>query len=135
VGVKALIVNDEGNILLMKEDGSAHRTPVSDYWDFPGGRIQENETATEALYREIEEETGITELEGSKFYTAAVSNHAIPLKSGITVGLILMVYRVKIKPQAKIELSDEHLGYEWVSLTEAKRRLLDKYPKEFTQAL
>lgn len=135
VGVKGLVENEQGKVLLMKEDVGRHSLPTSEYWDFPGGRMQEGETVLDTLFREIEEETGITEVADPQFIAAVISNHEIKLKNGEIVGLVLMVYKVKINPATEIKLSHEHLGYEWVSRAEAKKRLTHKYPKEFTDQL
>jgi mutator protein MutT len=55
----ALIVR-EGRVLLIE------RRPESDntYYLFPGGRIEPNETAEEALVRELREELGLTIVPG-----------------------------------------------------------------------
>ena len=135
VGVKALVLNGDGRVLLMEEDGSTHRIPQPNYWDLPGGRIDEEESAVAALEREIEEELGISGIGEPEFQTAVISNHTIPLADGNTVGLVLMVYKVTLPEDAEIVLSDEHAGYEWVELEEAKLRLQDKYPTEFTERL
>lgn len=135
VGVKGMVENNKGQVLLMKQDVRNHSLPTSEYWDFPGGRMEENETVLETLYREIEEETGIKDVRDPQFVTAVISNHVIKLKNGEIVGLVLMVYDVKIAPDASIKLSHEHLDYEWVSKAEAKKRLAHKYPKEFTDRL
>src|SRR4051812_15424683 len=96
VGVKAMVVNGEGKILLMKENVSTHSLPTTEYWDFPGGRMQEDETVLETLAREVEEETGITDIGQPEFDTAVISNHQIKLSDDLTVGLVLMVYKVQI---------------------------------------
>ena len=51
-----LIINERGEVLLQKKD-STHIWP--NVWCFFGGKIEENETPTEAIEREILEETGI----------------------------------------------------------------------------
>ena len=51
VAVSALIFN-EGKVLL------AHRRDI-DWWNLPGGGMEENETVDEALRREVLEETGL----------------------------------------------------------------------------
>jgi 8-oxo-dGTP pyrophosphatase MutT (NUDIX family) len=135
VGVKAMITNDQGQILLMKEDVSKHSMPTSEYWDFPGGRMQEAETVLQTLQREVAEETGITDVGQPEFVTAVISNHQIKLPENEVVGLVLMVYRVKIAPEATITLSDEHLDYLWFDLPEAQQLLTHKYPPEFTDGL
>ena len=53
--VGAVIENNEGQIM------AALRGPdmsLPNYWEFPGGKIEENETKQEALKREILEELG-----------------------------------------------------------------------------
>lgn len=132
VGVKALIVNDRNQILLLKanvanfEDGN--KTP---HWDIPGGRIQTGQTVGETLEREVQEETGLTGLGKPEFFTAVVSNIQIPVSQTEKVGLMLMVYKVTADLTAEIELSDEHIDYEWVDATEAGRRLAFKFSEDF----
>ena len=135
VGVKALIENKSGQLLLVKADISTHRSQTVAYWDIPGGRIQEGQTAITTLKREVSEEAGITKLSGIKFFSAVISNHEIPLENGKKSGLLLMIYRVTIPDKTKITLSEEHTGVEWVDKKEAAKRLANKYPPEFTKLL
>jgi 8-oxo-dGTP diphosphatase len=134
VGVKALIENKEGRFLLFRADTTyEHVGNVKQYWDLAGGRIKEGQTVDTALRREIEEETGIKEIESFEFFTAVVSNHEIPIAEGRKTGLILMIYRVKIAEKAEIILSPEHDLFEWADKKTAAKRLADKYPPEFTK--
>lgn len=48
VSVKALIRNDKGEVLLVKEN--------ADFWNLPGGGIDHGETLHDALVRELYEE-------------------------------------------------------------------------------
>lgn len=52
IGVKAIIENSQGLILVVKD-------AVSGNWTLPGGRIELGETPQAALTREIEEEVGL----------------------------------------------------------------------------
>ncbi len=133
VGVKALIENNQGEVLLLKAP-AWEKGNIEAHWDIPGGRIQEGQTADAALNREIKEETGVKKVEYSEFFTAIISNHQIPYKD-IMFGLVLMVYKVKIPKNSKIKLSEEHTDYEWVSKKEAAKRLSYKYPPQFTNLL
>jgi len=134
IGVKALITNAKGEILVL-DSGDWHLKNQTRHWDIPGGRVQEGQTILETLQREVEEETGIKKISQPQFFTAVVSNFKdIPI-DGHQVGLILMIYTVKIPQNGKITLSDEHSGYEWVGSKEAAKRLAYKYPPEFTNKL
>jgi 8-oxo-dGTP pyrophosphatase MutT (NUDIX family) len=134
IGIKALIENEAGEILLLKADITKHRKVDTPYWDIPGGRIDEGQTIPETLSREIEEETGITDLKQTKLLTTVISNHEIPLGDA-TAGLALVVYEVEVPGDSKIRLSPEHTAYEWVDKKEAAKRLSHKYPAEFTNKL
>lgn len=135
VGIKALIEDSEGKLLLLKADVTKHRKNKEPYWDIPGGRIDEDENSLlETLKREIREETGINELLSHEFFTTVISNHQIPEDDKLR-GLVLMVYKVKIPVDSKIKMSKEHVAYEWVGREEAKKRLSNKYPKELTDRL
>jgi len=131
VGVKALIETGD-KLLLMKTIEWSGKSPA--HWDIPGGRIQWGHTTEETLVREVEEETGITKVSDIEFYTAVISNIEIPLPDE-KVGLVLMVYKVKVPQDSKVKLSEEHTEYEWVDKAEAAKRLSHKYPKEFTRLL
>lgn len=136
IGVKALIENSEGELLLLLADVTTHSKNTEPYWDIPGGRIEAGDSLVGTLQREIEEETGITELNiAPQQLTTVLSNHETPLDNGKTAGLVLVVYRVAIETDVKIILSDEHERYEWVNKSEAAKRLRNKYPASFTEII
>jgi 8-oxo-dGTP pyrophosphatase MutT (NUDIX family) len=131
VGVKALVTDGEGRVLLLKATKGFH----DEHWDLPGGRIEDAQTAQEALRREIEEELGVKDIENGEFFSACISNFELNFDDIGTVGLVLMAYTVELPKDAVITLSEEHTDYEWVTRSEAAKRLVVKYPEEFTAAL
>jgi 8-oxo-dGTP diphosphatase len=50
-----IILNDDQFLLAKRPPGK----PYAGYWEFPGGKIETNETVHQALERELEEELGI----------------------------------------------------------------------------
>lgn len=55
--VKAVIKNDQGDILFLQRDGKARADGKSN-WDLPGGLVEDGEEKVGALEREVEEELG-----------------------------------------------------------------------------
>lgn len=56
LGVGIILCNIKGKVLWAKRRGK-------DIWQFPQGGIEENESTEEALYRELEEEIGLTAMD------------------------------------------------------------------------
>ncbi len=54
VAVKAVIKNDKGELLLVKEK--------SDKWDLPGGGLSHGESAEAGIKRELKEEVGASDI-------------------------------------------------------------------------
>ena len=104
VDQKAFIEKD-GNILVLHD-------PLLGL-DFPGGKIQESETDfSEALRREIREETGLEVQVGNPFYTW---HYTFPQNGHRNAGK--EVYLVGFKCtylSGEIVLSGEHSEFRWV---------------------
>jgi 8-oxo-dGTP diphosphatase len=133
LGIKALIRNKSGKILLMKVNKTVLKGYNGEtYWDIPGGRIQKDGTVEDTLRREIEEETGILDVSNIKPINMVLSKIRIPLDENNNVGLILSIYSCEIPEDAEIKLSDEHSEYGWFLPEEASKLLAFKYPEEFT---
>lgn len=136
LGIKALVQEQSGKFLVLKVNQAKFKDPKpDDYWDIPGGRVLEGATIEETLFRELEEETGITALDFFKPLDTILSNIEIPLKDGRKVGLILTIYYCTLQSIPSIKLSAEHTEYAWVSPSEASTVLAYKYPKEFIEKI
>ena len=101
------VVRENGKFLLMRRSES---NSSSGKWTFLGGRIEEEETVSDAVVREIREETGLdTELVriGDSF-----------LNEG-ELGL-WKVYPVLLETskddETTIEMNHEHDKYEWIEI-------------------
>ena len=123
VGVKGAILNKNNQLLLLK-------TPKG-YWELPGGRIDADENVKETLTRELNEE-----LPNIKNIGIGKIIHAIRMPFDIKedISLFLAIYGVKADFDGKIQISDEHVAYKWVDITEASI-LINDIGTEFVEAL
>ena len=101
LGIKAIIQNDKGQVLLLKH----HKG----YWDFPGGRVSQEEDVNAALLREVFEETGLVGLENIQPDSMVLTHVRIE-----EFGLILWYHTCILKTEQAVILSDEHREYLWV---------------------
>lgn len=135
LGIKALLRNEEGRVLLLKVNPKKLRGEQRDYWDLPGGRIQKGDSVLDTLRREVEEEIGVTSLGEAAEVGMVLSNIRIPLSDETSAGLILGVYACEMPKGANITLSDEHTAYDWFTPKEAAELLRVKYPGSFCDTI
>lgn len=130
LGVKGLIRNAQGDVLLLQVNPAKLSNERQPYWDLPGGRVQKGQTVSDTLQREIEEETGIKAISQVTEVGMVLSNIRIPVGDD-SVGLILGVYSCEIASDSVIVISDEHSAYQWFGPQEAAQKLAVKYPQSF----
>lgn len=105
VGIKAVILKDNKMLLLRREDGTE-----GPFWDLPGGRLQPNETITQALIRELQEE--LPSFQNPQIGELLwVYKRTKPLSDGAE--LLLIYYHLKGN-LGEIVLSSEHSRSVWV---------------------
>lgn len=109
VGVKGVIVKD-GKVLILK--GGAGR----DFWDVPGGRIDDNETLHETLTRELHEE--VPNIQNIKIGEVL---DAFRVQKNIEgdVSLTLIFFKVHADFEGDTQISDEHEQWKWAGKEEA----------------
>lgn len=117
VGVKALIQNPQGQYLFLKR-AKPYPGDVEPKWDVPGGRIDVGEKLTDALSREIKEETSMELIEEPVLLLA---QDIIRDKH-----VVRLTYLAQAKGDVVFDLV-EHQEYKWVDLEDAKSMYLDLF--------
>jgi len=118
IGIKAVIQNSRGEVLLLKTNPEDFHDKTPSFWELPGGRMNQGEDVEKTVTREVLEETGIRGVEVVRFLDAIVTNARVPY-GDIKAGLALFVYLCKVKNSDKVILSFEHLEYGWFPPKEA----------------
>ena len=136
LGVKGLVRNTEGKLLLMKANPKKLHQCEDAFWDIPGGRVHRGEAHIDTLKRELHEETGIND----KFLNIqplamVLSNIRIKKIDSLDVGLIYSIYLCDIGPAISVQMSDEHTDFGWFTPQEAANHLKNLYPRELTEIL
>jgi len=122
IAVKGFVVNDKGELLLIKRrDNDIHKPSE---WEIPGGRLDAGEDPFEGLKRETKEETGL-DIE----ILNPLKIHHFTRDDGQKITMIVFV----CKPVSdEINLSEEHTAYEWLNLDAAYEKIVDDFKDEIT---
>lgn len=117
VAVKACIVNEKKEILLLRESPDYKDGTNVSLYEIPGGRIDVSENLLDALSREVFEETGLKVVTSEAFEVQDTFNK----KRDEVWHIVRIFYKVKCE-EGEIVLSQDHDACEWVSLSEVKLR-------------
>ncbi|MBL7150916.1 NUDIX domain-containing protein [Candidatus Microgenomates bacterium] len=125
-----------GAVIFRKEEGKIYylllhyptgsRTS-KDYWDFPKGHIEKGEDEIKTVKREVEEETGLKDIEFIEGFKEWIKYFF--KDKGKTVFKIVTFYLVETKTK-DVKISFEHIGYQWLPYKQALEELTFKNAKE-----
>lgn len=110
--VGALIFNGRGEVLMIRTHKWSYR------WGIPGGKIKTNETALDALRREVMEETGL-EIEDVRFQM--VQDCIQPPEFYKQAHFLLLNYTARVVGPCNVRLNDEAESFQWLPLAETFR--------------
>ena len=105
------VVRKDRKYLIMRRSNS---NSSSGKWMFPGGRIENGETAGEAVKREIDEEAGLNVnilRSGDSYIDEGELGH-------------WRIYPFLVESDSRaVEMNDEHDKYEWIELPRFEEKL------------
>jgi bis(5'-nucleosidyl)-tetraphosphatase len=97
------------------------------HWDFPKGNIENGEDEMQTARREIQEETGIDDVEFFKYFRNKIQYYYRRDQRLIQKEVVFFVARTSIK---EVKLSHEHNGYSWSRFEKALALLTYKNAKK-----
>jgi 8-oxo-dGTP diphosphatase len=103
---KLLILNDKGEILLIRRSQTDVRRPGQ--WDLPGGRVEAAEDLREAALRETQEEVGVSITADQAHILYATSK----VVSAVSVTWTFFACQIDHSPE--VTLSYEHDEHQWM---------------------
>jgi len=113
--VKAVVMDKENKILLLKRAAKCKFFPSQ--WDFPGGKVEKVETSSQALVREVKEETNLDITFPREFKEHYYTEHGQALHFNV-------VY--SNSHSGEIKISEDHSEFKWFTQDELDEMLKNK---------
>ena len=107
--MRGVIKNTDNEILILKRHPKSKTDP--EMWELPGGKVEKGEHFTDALIREIKEETSLDCEVGD--FCEAVQNDYMHKR---TVQLIMYLENI----EGNVKISEEHTEFMWAGLEQIK---------------
>jgi 8-oxo-dGTP pyrophosphatase MutT (NUDIX family) len=117
---KAVVVNVEGNILLLRRSKTDVRRPLQ--WDLPGGMLELKEDLAQSVRREVKEESGLDVTDLLPIYATTEVRAWKDHEGAHTDSVTFIFYKASTK-SGDVVLSFEHDKFQWAPLEKAINEL------------
>ncbi len=117
-----VVLFNSNNVLLLQyaagqKEGNWNLTG---HWDFPKGHVDKGETEIETATRELEEETGIKDIVFLDKFRKTINYTFQRGDRKIGKEVVFFIAKTIVK---EVNLSHEHVDYEWLDFKSALKRL------------
>jgi 8-oxo-dGTP diphosphatase len=109
IATKALIVNEKGQCLILREANTYEEGTNVGRYHLPGGRLNLGEAFTDGLKREVDEEAGLEIEIGKPIYVGEWR----PVIKGVQNQIVAIFFICK-PLTSQVRLSEEHDDFQWV---------------------
>lgn len=127
------VQHSSGAIIFRKEKGKVYYLLLNyrpEYWGLAKGAIKKGETIEETARREIQEETGLTDITFIEGFKVQEKYFFTSKGRKIFKTATFLLAQTKTK---QIKLSWEHIGYTWLPYEQALERITYPSEKKFLQ--
>ena len=100
------------------------------HWDFVKGNVEPNESERDTVIRELKEETSIADAQFVDGFREKIEYFY--RRQGATIHKEVVFFLIEAHTE-KIELSYEHVGYDWLDYQRAMEKLTFKNAKDMLQ--
>src|SRR3990172_6316925 len=121
-GAVVFVKNSDVNYLLLRY--------AAGHWDFVKGNVEQNETEKDTVLRELREETGIVATQTIEGFRERIEYYY--RRQGETIRKDVVFYIIEAQGK-KVELSFEHIGFDWLNYQGAMEKLTFKNAKDVLQ--
>jgi len=111
IAFKAVIVNQQNQVLVLREATTYDEGTNTGKYHFPGGRLEPGENWQDGLRREVLEETGFNNITiGKPLFVGEWR----PVIKGVQ-NQIIALFVICTAPNEVVKLSEEHDAFKWLS--------------------
>ncbi len=128
---RAIIFNKEAKLILIQR--AANEGWGANLWEFPGGKLDEGQDISDALEREVFEETGLLVIPTHRvaYYESFIST----MKKYKGLPYICLTGIAHVEGSAECRLSGDHQAFAWVTVDEAANYELTDETRKALSAL
>jgi len=121
-GAVVFVKNSEITYLLLRY--------AAGHWDFVKGNVEPNESEKGTVLRELREETGIVATQTIEGFRERIEYYY--RRQGETIRKEVVFYLIEAHDKS-VELSFEHIGFDWLNYQTAMEKLTFKNAKDVLQ--